>query len=375
MLRQHAWAYPSPNNLTYSWNFGFLALLTLSLQLLTGILLAMHYIPQASLAFTSIEHILRDVNHGWLLRYAHANTASAFFLTLYLHTFRGLYYGSYSSPRHWTWLTGILLLLTTIITAFIGYVLPWGQMSLWGATVITNLASAIPLIGPTIVNWLWGGYSVDHATLLRFFSLHYLLPFIILGLSLLHIALLHTTGSSSPLGLPSNSDQIALLPYFLVKDLIGLTFYLILLISLVTHASEALGHSDNSIPANPMVTPLHIVPEWYFLPYYAILRSIPHKLLGVIAMLASILLLAVLPWLTTKPISSNHFLPGSSLNYYLWISCFLLLGFLGAMPVEPPYVLLGQLATLYYFLHLLIILPLTYSLEASLTYKPLNTTS
>lgn len=332
----------------------------------TGIFLAMHYVPHSSMAFASIEHILRDVHFGWLLRYTHANGASFFFAILYLHIFRGLYYASYMAPRESTWLLGVLLFFLLILTAFIGYVLPWGQMSLWGATVITNLASAIPLIGTSIVQWLWGGYAVSHATLVRFFSLHYLLPFLVLGVSLIHLQFLHITGSSNPLGLSSHSASIVLVPYFLLKDGFGLVCLLASLIAIVGFASEFLAHSDNAIEANPLVTPLHIVPEWYFLPFYAILRSIPHKLFGVLAMLSAILLLALLPWLSSRIIRSPSFLPLSRLLWWALLACWLLLGWLGGMPVEAPYVLLGQVASCYYFLHFLLIVPSIEALEARL---------
>lgn len=366
LLRSHVMCYPSPANLSYAWNYGFLALIVLALQMATGIFLAMHYVPHSSMAFASVEHILRDVHYGWLLRYTHANGASFFFAVLYIHIFRGLYYASYMAPREWTWLLGVLLFFLLILTAFIGYVLPWGQMSLWGATVITNLASAIPLIGPSIVKWLWGGYAVSHATLVRFFSLHYLLPFIVLGVSLIHLQFLHVNGSSNPLGLASNSSSVVLVPYFLLKDGFGLIVLLASLIALVGFASELLAHSDNSIEANPLVTPLHIVPEWYFLPFYAILRSIPHKLFGVIAMISAILLLGVLPWLSSRIIRSPCFLPLSRFLWWALLVCWLLLGWLGGMPVEAPYVLLGQLISAYYFLHFLLIMPSIEAFEARL---------
>nr|WGW14682.1 cytochrome b [Chroothece mobilis] len=366
LLRSHLSCYPSPSNLSYSWNFGFLALVVLALQMATGIFLAMHYVPHASMAFASIEHILRDVQLGWLLRYAHANGASFFFGVLYLHIFRGLYYASYMAPREATWLLGVLLFFLLILTAFIGYVLPWGQMSLWGATVITNLASAIPLIGPSIVKWLWGGYAVSHATLVRFFSLHYLLPFTVLGVSLVHLQFLHVIGSSNPLGISSNGASVVLVPYFLLKDGFGLVCLLASLAAILGFASELLAHSDNAIEANPLVTPLHIVPEWYFLPFYAILRSIPHKFFGVIAMVSAILLLGFLPWLSSRVIRSPSFLPLSRFLWWSLLACWLLLGWLGGMPVESPYILLGQIASCYYFLHFLFIMPLVEAFEARL---------
>nr|YP_010619988.1 Apocytochrome b [Tayloriella tenebrosa]WAX04001.1 Apocytochrome b [Tayloriella tenebrosa] len=369
LVNDHAISYPTPINLHYAWNFGFLSLICLAIQLITGIFLAMHYTPHISFAFSSVEHIMRDVNFGWLIRYLHANGASMFFIVVYFHIFRGLYFGSYTKPKQWVWVIGILILLIMIITAFIGYVLPWGQMSLWGATVITNLVSAIPKIGNYIVFWLWGGFSVDNATLNRFFSLHYLLPFLIVALSLIHIALLHQEGSGNPLGISSTSDKINLFPYFVIKDLFGLSFFLFFFFSLIFFFPNALGHSDNYIEANPMVTPTHIVPEWYFLPFYAILRSIPHKLGGVIAMLLSILILIALPWLHSTEIRSSRFRPLYKFFYWSLISCCLLLGWIGGMPVEDPYILIGQILSIFYFFYFLFIIPILGKLELILLKK------
>ena len=363
VINDHLIAYPTPINIHYAWNFGFLSLICLIIQLLTGIFLAMHYTPHIDFAFYSVEHIMRDVNFGWLIRYLHANGASMFFIVVYFHIFRGLYFGSYTKPKQWVWVIGIIILLLMIITAFIGYVLPWGQMSLWGATVITNLVSAIPTIGNYIVFWLWGGFSVDNATLNRFFSLHYLLPFIIVALSLIHLAFLHQEGSGNPLGIESTSDKVNLVPYFLIKDFLGLVFFLIFFAIFCYFFPNILGHSDNYIEANPMVTPTHIVPEWYFLPFYAILRSIPHKLGGVVAMLLSILILAGLPWLHSTEIRSSRFRPVYKILYWTLISCCLLLGWIGGMPVEDPYILIGQLLSLYYFSYFLFILPLLGKIE------------
>nr|YP_011017830.1 apocytochrome b [Pseudoceramium tenerrimum]YP_011017831.1 apocytochrome b [Pseudoceramium tenerrimum]WQF69706.1 apocytochrome b [Pseudoceramium tenerrimum]WQF69707.1 apocytochrome b [Pseudoceramium tenerrimum]WQF69742.1 apocytochrome b [Pseudoceramium tenerrimum]WQF69743.1 apocytochrome b [Pseudoceramium tenerrimum] len=353
LVNDHLISYPTPINIHYAWNFGFLSAICLIVQILTGIFLAMHYTPHVELAFASVEHIMRDVNYGWLLRYIHANGASMFFVIVYVHVFRGVYFGSYVKPKQWVWVVGVLILLLMIITAFIGYVLPWGQMSLWGATVITNLVSAVPLIGNSIVTWLWGGFSVDNATLNRFFSLHYLLPFVIAAASLLHITLLHQDGSNNPLGIETSIDKINMFPYFIVKDLLGLTLFLIFFCIFVYFFPNVLGHSDNYIEANPMVTPAHIVPEWYFLPFYAILRSIPHKLGGVIAMLASILILATLPWIHSTEIRSSRFRPIYKLFYGLLLSCCLLLGWIGGMPVEDPYILIGQILSIFYFLFFL----------------------
>lgn len=368
-INDHAIAYPTPINLHYAWNFGFLSLICLAIQLITGIFLAMHYTPHISFAFNSVEHIMRDVNFGWLIRYMHANGASMFFIVVYFHIFRGLYFGSYSRPKQWVWVFGIIILLLMIITAFIGYVLPWGQMSLWGATVITNLVSAIPKIGNYIVFWLWGGFSVDNATLNRFFSLHYLLPFLIVALSLIHVALLHQEGSGNPLGIESTSDKINLFPYFVVKDLFGLALFFFFFAVFLYFFPNILGHSDNYIEANPMVTPTHIVPEWYFLPFYAILRSIPHKLGGVIAMLLSILILAGLPWLHSTEIRSSRFRPVYKFSYWTLISCCLLLGWIGGMPVEDPYIFIGQVLSFYYFFYFIIFMPLLGKLESFLLLK------
>lgn len=366
LVNNHLIAYPTPINIHYAWNFGFLSLICLVIQLITGIFLAMHYTPHISYAFYSVEHIMRDVNFGWLIRYLHANGASMFFIVVYFHIFRGLYFGSYTRPKQWVWVIGIVILLLMIITAFIGYVLPWGQMSLWGATVITNLVSAIPKIGNYIVFWLWGGFSVDNATLNRFFSLHYLLPFLIVAMSLVHLAFLHQEGSGNPLGIESTSDKINLFPYFVIKDFLGLTFFAVFFAVFLYFFPNILGHSDNYIEANPMVTPTHIVPEWYFLPFYAILRSIPHKLGGVIAMLFSILILAGLPWLHSTEIRSSRFRPIYKILYWILISCCMLLGWIGGMPVEDPYISIGQFLSLFYFSYFLVILPVLGKIENKL---------
>lgn len=363
IVNDHLISYPTPINIHYAWNFGFLASICLIIQILTGIFLAMHYTPHIDLAFASVEHIMRDVNFGWLLRYGHANGASMFFIIVYIHVFRGLYFGSYTKPKQWVWVIGVVILLLMIITAFIGYVLPWGQMSLWGATVITNLVSAVPLIGNSIVTWLWGGFSVDNATLNRFFSLHYLLPFIIAAVSLLHITLLHQDGSGNPLGIESKVDKINMFPYFIVKDFFGLSLFLIFFCIFLYFFPNVLGHSDNYIEANPMVTPAHIVPEWYFLPFYAILRSIPHKLGGVIAMLTSILILAALPWIHSTEIRSSRFRPIYKLCYGILLSCCFLLGWIGGMPVEDPYIIIGQSLSIVYFLYFILFLPFLGQIE------------
>lgn len=363
IINNHLIDYPTPINLHYAWNFGFLSSVCLIIQILTGIFLAMHYTPHIDLAFISVEHIMRDVNYGWLLRYIHSNGASMFFIVVYLHIFRGLYFGSYTKPRHWVWVVGVIILLLMIITAFIGYVLPWGQMSLWGATVITNLVSAVPLVGNSIVIWLWGGFSVDNATLNRFFSLHYLFPFVIAAASLIHITILHQDGSGNPLGIDSKVDKISFYPYFIVKDILGLIIFVAFFSIFIYFSPNLLGHPDNYIEANPMVTPAHIVPEWYFLPFYAILRSIPHKLGGVIAMILAIMILVTLPWIHSTEIRSSRFRPMYKSSFWTLISCCLILGWIGGMPVEDPYILIGQIASLYYFFYFIILIPFLGQIE------------
>jgi len=354
----HIIDYPTPINLNYMWSFGSAAGICLVIQILTGIFLAMHYTPHIDLAFNSVEHIMRDVNNGWLIRYLHANGASIFFIVVYSHIFRGLYFGSYMYPRGKLWASGVIIFLLMMATAFMGYVLPWGQMSFWGATVITNLFSAVPFVGGAIVEWLWGGFSVDNATLNRFFSLHYLMPFIIAGLTLVHLSLLHTTGSNNPIGINTNVDTIAFYPYFYVKDLLAFLVMLAFFSFFVFFYPNALGHSDNYIPANPLVTPPHIVPEWYFLPFYAILRSIPDKLGGVVAMISAILILLLLPIINTSEIRSSKFRPLFSVAYWALVADFLLLGWIGQKPVESPYIEIGMGATVFYFFFLLILVPI-----------------
>ena len=357
-IDSHIINYPTPINLNYLWSFGSLAGLSLVIQIITGIFLAMHYTPYVDLAFNSVEHIMRDVNNGWLIRYIHANGASMFFIVTYTHIFRGLYFGSYMYPRGFLWCSGVIIFLLMMATGFMGYVLPWGQMSFWGATVITNLFSAIPVVGHSIVEWLWGGFSVDNPTLNRFFSLHYLMPFLIAGLVLVHLSLLHTTGSNNPLGVNSNLDLIVFYPYFYVKDLFAFLLFTTFFSLFVFFSPNLLGHSDNYIPANPLVTPAHIVPEWYFLPFYAILRSIPDKLGGVIAMISAILILLLLPIINLSQVRSSKFRPLYSFFYWFLVSDFLLLGWIGQKPVESPYIEVGMLATLFYFVFFLILMPL-----------------
>ena len=370
-VNDHLIDYPSPSNLSYWWSFGSLAGICLIVQIATGIFLAMHYTPHVDLAFLSVEHIMRDVNGGWFLRYMHANGASMFFIVVYLHLFRGLYFGSYASPRELVWIVGVVILLLMILTAFIGYVLPWGQMSFWGATVITSLASAIPVVGMDVTYWLWGGFSVDNATLNRFFSLHYLLPFIIAGASIVHIAALHQYGSNNPLGSLSTVDKVSFYPYFVIKDLVGWVCFAIFFSFFIYFAPNALGHPDNYIPANPMSTPAHIVPEWYFLPVYAILRSIPNKLAGVAAIGLVFVSLLLLPFINTSHIRSSSFRPLYRKLFWLFVSDTVLLGWIGCQPVEDPYVFIGQAASVYFFVYFLVCIPFLGRFEkALLHYTP-----
>jgi ubiquinol-cytochrome c reductase cytochrome b/c1 subunit len=357
--------YPAPRNLNYWWNFGSLAGVILVIMIATGVILAMHYTPNADMAFDSVERIMRDVNYGWLLRYIHLNGASMFFLIVYIHLFRGLYYGSYKYPRELLWMLGVVILLLMMATAFMGYVLPWGQMSYWAATVITNLFSAIPVVGQDIVTLLWGGFTVGNPTLNRFFSLHYLLPFVIVGVVLLHLLALHEHGSNNPLGIDKRGPQDAITfhPYYTIKDLFGLFVFLIFFAIFVFYLPNYLGHPDNYIPANPLVTPNHIVPEWYFLPYYAILRSVPNKLLGVILMFSSVLILLFLPWLDTSRVRSARYRPIYRIVSWLLPIDAVILGWVGANPPAGIVVTVGQLATLYYFFHFLILIPLLGKIE------------
>ena len=351
--------YPTPKNLNYWWNFGSLAGITLVIMIVTGIILSMHYTAHVDHAFQSVERIMRDVNYGWLIRYIHATGASFFFIVVYIHIFRGLYYGSYKAPRELLWMLGVVILLLMMATAFMGYVLPWGQMSFWGATVITNLFSAIPLVGESIVTLLWGGFSVDNPTLNRFFSLHYLLPFVIVGVVVLHIVALHRFGSNNPLGIDVRGDQdtVSFHPYYTVKDMFGLSVFLTIMAAVVFFLPNSMGHPDNYIPANPMVTPAHIVPEWYFLPFYAILRAVPDKLLGVLAMFAAIAVLFVLPWLDRSPVRSATFRPIYKIMFWVFLLDCVALTYLGAKPAEGIYVVLSRLCTVYYFAHFIILLP------------------
>jgi len=342
--------YPCPRNLNYWWSFGSIAGICLVMQILTGLFLAMHYIPSGTMAFDSVENIMRNVNYGWLLRYAHAVGASMFFVVVYIHIVRGLYFGSYKSPRELLWWFGLVIFLLMMATAFMGYVLPWGQMSFWGATVITNLFSAIPGVGESIVHWLWGGFSVDSPTLNRFYALHFVLPFVIVGVVILHIWALHQHGSNNPLGIDVKTpqDTIPFHPYYTVKDCFGFGVFFLIFGWFVFFAPNSLGDPDNYIPANPMVTPAHIVPEWYFLPFYGILRSIPDKLGGVIGMFSSILIMFVLPWIDRSPVRSGTFRPLFQKIFWLFVADAILLGFIGSKPPEGMYIIVGRLATAFY---------------------------
>lgn len=368
MLDKEYGKFPTPRNFNYFWNFGALAMINLVVMIATGIFLAMHYVPHTAYAFDSVERIMRDVHYGWLIRYVHMNGASMFFIIVYIHIFRGMYYGSYKAPRELLWMLGVVILLLMMATAFLGYVLPWGQMSFWGATVITNLFSAIPFIGDTIVTYLWGGFSVDNPTLNRFFSLHYLMPFMIAGVVFLHVAALHITGSNNPLGIEPKGpqDTLPFHPYYTIKDSVGVVAYLAVFAALVFFAPNALGHPDNYIPANPLSTPAHIVPEWYFLPFYAILRAVPDKLGGVILMGGAIMVLFFLPWLDTSKVRSMRFKPISRVFFLLWVANFFVLTWAGGMPAEEPYVTISKIATAYYFLWFLVLLPLLGKFEKPL---------
>lgn len=364
---------PQPSNLSYLWNFGSLLALCLIIQIVTGVTLGMHYTPNVLEAFDSVEHIMRDVNNGWLIRYLHSNTASAFFFLVYLHIGRGLYYGSYKAPRTLTWTIGTITLILMIATGFLGYVLPFGQMSLWGATVITNLMSAIPWVGQDIVEFIWGGFSVNNATLNRFFALHFVLPFVLAALALMHLIALHdSAGSGNPLGVSANYDRLPFSPYFIFKDLITIFLFVIVLSIFVFFMPNILGDSENYVMANPMQTPPAIVPEWYLLPFYAILRSIPNKLLGVIAMFSALLALLVMPFSDLSKLRGIQFRPLSKIAFYVFVANFLILMQLGAKHVESPFIEFGQIATALYFAHFLIIVPVITLLENSLIDLAIN---
>lgn len=359
--------HSQPSNISYLWNFGSLLAVCLIIQIVTGVTLAMHYNPSVAEAFNSIEHIMRDVNNGWLIRYLHSNTASAFFFLVYLHIGRGLYYASYRAPRTLAWVLGTIILILMMGIGFLGYVLPYGQMSLWGATVITNLISAIPWIGQDIVEFVWGGFSVNNATLNRFFALHFVLPFVLAALALMHLIAVHdTAGASNPLGVPGYYDRIPFAPYFLFKDLVTIFIFLFGLSLFVFFMPNVLGDSENYVMANPMQTPAAIVPEWYLLPFYAILRSIPNKLLGVVAMFASLLIILVLPKTDLGLTKGLQFRPLSKVMFYIFVINFLILQQLGAKHVESPFIEFGQISTALYFAHFLVIMPVTSIIENTL---------
>ena len=360
-LAHHINDYPTPKNLNYWWTFGGILTFFLIIQIITGIVLAMHYVAHADLAFGSVEHIMRDVNYGWLIRYLHANGSSMFFLAVYIHIFRALFYGSYKAPREMIWIIGMLIYMLMMATAFMGYVLPWGQMSFWAATVITNLFSAIPLVGESITSWLWGGYAVGSPTLTRFFSLHYLFPFLIFGLVILHIWALHIPGNNNPVGIDikkPSKETVPFHPYIVIKDFYALLIFLIIFSGFVFFVPNVLGHPDNYIEANPMVTPSHIVPEWYLLPFYAILRSVPDKLGGVVVMFAAVFILMFLPWLDTSKVRSAVFRPLYKVFFWILVIDVIVLGYIGANPPEGMYLIIGRIATIYYFAHFILIMPL-----------------
>lgn len=362
-IDSHIIHYPSPITLTYAWSFGSLAGIMLVIQMLSGIFLAMHYTPHVDLAFNSVEYIMRDVNNGWLIRYIHANGASMFFIVVYSHICRGLYYGSYIKPRELLWCSGVIIFFLMMGTAFTGYVLPWGQMSFWGATVITSMVTAIPIAGQPIVQWLWGGYTVGNPTLNRFFSIHFVLPFLIAGLSLIHLALLHKVGSSSPIGSDTGVDDLPFYPYFAVKDTFAFFSFLTFFAIFVFYFPNVLNHPDNYIPADPLQTPAHVVPEWYFLPYYAILRSIPHKVGGILAMVGSIAVLFLIPFINTSIIRNTTYRPIFKFCFWLFITDFVILTWIGQKPVRDTFILVGQIATVYYFLFFLVLIPLVGKIE------------
>ncbi len=366
--------YPTPRNFNYLYSFGALALFMLVTMIASGVVLAMEYTPNTDMAFDSVERIMRDVNYGWLLRYIHANGASMFFMVVYIHMFRGLYYGSYKKPRELLWMFGVVILLLMMATAFMGYTLPWGQMSFWGATVITNLFSAIPIVGESITTWLWGGFAVGNPTLNRFYALHYLMPFVICAVVFLHVWALHIAGSNNPLGIEpkSEKDTIPFHPYYTIKDIFALTVFLIIYAFFIFYYPNYLGHTDNYIPADPLVTPAEIVPEWYFLPFYAILRSvgslwfIPAKLLGVVGMGSAVMILFLLPWLDTSPVRSARFRPIYRQIFWLLVIDVIALGYVGAHPPQGIWIVIGKLGTFYYFFHFLVLFPLVGKLEKPL---------
>jgi len=364
--------FQTPRNLNWWWVFGGILFFFLVVQIVTGIVLSMHYTPHESMAFDSVEHITRDVNWGWLLRYMHANGASFFFIAVYIHILRGVYYGSYKAPREILWLVGVIIYFCMMASAFMGYVLPWGQMSFWGATVITNLFSAIPLVGEGITQWLWGGFAIGQPTLNRFFSLHYLVPMLLAVFVFVHVWALHVVGNNNPTGLDVKSDEDTLPfhPYYTMKDAYAMAAFIAVYVYFVFYMSNYMGHPDNFIRANPMVTPPHIVPEWYFLPFYAVLRAIPDKLGGVIAMFASILVIAALPWLDASKVRSLRYRPMSKLFFWIFIVSAFGLGYLGAKPAEGGYVIMSRILTAYWFIYFLILIPIVSRVEGTSKRMP-----
>lgn len=369
LFDSHLIHYPSPLTLTYAWSFGSLAGICLVIQMLSGIFLAMHYTPDINLAFSSVEYIMRDVQNGWLIRYIHANGASMFFIVVYAHICRGLYYGSYMEPRELLWCSGVILLLLMMGTAFTGYVLPWGQMSFWGATVITSMVTAIPIAGQPIVEWLWGGFTVGNPTLKRFFSIHFTLPFIIAGVTLIHLILLHKDGSNNPIGSDSGIDDVPFYPYFAVKDIFALSCFLVFFGTFVFYFPNVLNHPDNYIPADPLQTPAHVVPEWYFLAFYAILRSIPHKAGGIVAMVGAILVLMLIPFTNKSYVRNTTYRPIFKFFFWLFIADYVILTWIGQKPVRNAFVFVGQVATFYYFFFFLVLLPVIGKIETILVNR------
>jgi len=368
----HIIYYPTPISLTYAWSFGSLAGIALTTQIISGLFLSMHYTADIDLAFSSVEFIMRDVKNGWLIRYIHANGASMFFIVVYAHICRGLYYGSYMKPREILWCSGVVLLLLMMGTAFTGYVLPWGQMSFWGATVITSMVTVIPTGGQTIVQWLWGGYVVGNPTLHRFYSIHFFLPFIIAAVTFIHLALLHKVGSSNPIGSDTGVDDVPFYPYFLAKDVFAFSCFIFVFGFFVFYYPNFLNHPDNYIPADPLETPAHVVPEWYFLPYYAILRSIPSKAGGIVAMLASILVLMLIPFTNSSYVRNTTYRPIFKFCFWFFVADFVILTWVGQKPVRDTFVFTGQIATFYYFFFFLILIPIVGKIETKLVYYKEN---
>ena len=367
-IDSHLFHYPTPISLTYAWSFGSLAGICLVIQIISGVFLSMFYVPHIDYAFSSVEYIMRDVKNGWLIRYIHSNGASMFFIVVYAHICRGLYYGYYMEPREALWCSGVFIILLMMGTAFTGYVLPWGQMSFWGATVITSMVTAVPIAGQSIVEWLWGGFTVGNPTLKRFYSIHFVLPFVIAGLTLLHLALLHKVGSNSPIGSDTGVDDVPFYPYYFSKDAFALCTFLVFFATFVFYFPNTLNHPDNYIPADPLQTPAHVVPEWYFLPYYAILRSIPHKALGIIAMGGSILILLAIPFINTSYVRNTTFRPIFKIFFWIFIADFVILTWVGQKPVKDTYILVGQIATVYYFLFFIVLLPIIGKIETILVH-------